>query len=274
MIKLQPKQKLRLAGFGECGSEKCPTPLIRNVASNAKKIHNMKGLIDFRNENLWKSLNKNYNIKIEDSPNEEYSCYSENNDITFYIVNKNLCKDSFTHEMLHAYLRMNDCFIGAGLKNTIWQSKILTAIMSNNLLEHIGNCLDHVKMLPKYLDMGFERKKFILDYDTRKCSSEELTLLKQNYRQGKKVNPNAVDLYIGKLIGILVDPNDSFDYTKELKNLEKLDPLLYAINTRMINFWSEIKIENRQVIDDDYHSVLFEYYDNLKKWISKNKISV
>lgn len=41
----------------------------------------------------------------------------------------------------------------------------------------------------------------------------------------------------------------------------------------MIDFWHEIKIEDRQIVDDDYHSVLFEYYENLKKWISKNKFA-
>jgi hypothetical protein len=36
ILNLQPKQKLRLAEFGEFGSEKCPTPLIRNVGQNKK----------------------------------------------------------------------------------------------------------------------------------------------------------------------------------------------------------------------------------------------
>lgn len=172
----------------------------------------MKELIDSRNEKLWNTLTDKYNISIKDSNNDEYSCYSENDDITFYIVRDNLCKDSFTHEMLHVYLRMNDCFIGAGLKNTIWQSKILTSMLSFDLLEHMGNCLDHIKMLPIYLSMGFEREKFILDYNIHKCSPEELTSLKRNYRQGKKVNPKAVDLYIGKFFAMLADPNDSFNY--------------------------------------------------------------
>lgn len=233
----------------------------------------MKELIDSRNEKLWNTITDKYNISFKDSNNDEYSCYSKNDDITFYIVRDNLCKDSFTHEMLHVYLRMNDCFIGAGLKITICQSKILSSMLSFDLLEHMGNCLDHIKMLPIYLSMGFEREKFILDYNIHKCSPEELTSLKRNYRQGKKVNPKAVDLYIGKYFAMLADPNDSFDYSNQLESLAKIDPLLYQINKRMIDFWHEIKIEDRQIMDDDYHSVLFKYYDNLKKWISKNKFT-
>ena len=232
----------------------------------------MKELIDFRNEKLWSDLNEKYKILFKDSYNGEYSCYSENENIIFYIVNTNLCKASFTHEMLHVYLRMKDCFIGAGLKNTILQSKILSSMLSFELLEHMGNCLDHIKMLPIYLNMGFEKEKFILDYNTHKCSPEELSSIKRNYKIGKKVNSKAVDLYIGKFFAMSADPNESFDYSIQFDVLQKIDPLLFRLNKRMIDFWLEIKIEDRQILDDDYHSVLFEYYDNLKIWISKNKI--
>lgn len=231
----------------------------------------MKELIDLRNEELWNILNAKYNITFKDSDNNEYGCYSKNDEITFYVPPNNLCKDSFTHEMLHAYLRINDCFIGAGLKNTIWQSKILTSMLSLPLLEHMGNCLDHIKMLPIYLHMGFEREKFILDYDIYKFTADEVLSLKRSYRIGKKINPRSVDFYIGKLFAMSADPNDSFDYSNQFESLRKIDPLLYQINKRMIDFWHEIKIEDRQIFDCDYHSVLLEYYENLKKWISKNK---
>jgi hypothetical protein len=233
----------------------------------------MKELIDFRNEKLWTELKEHFNITFEESQNGEYSCYTQNDDVTFYYVKSNLCIDSFTHEMLHVYLRMNDCFIGGGLKNTINQSKILTSILSFELIEHMGNCLDHIKMLPIYLNMGFDREKFILDYHDHKCSNEELKFLKKNYKISKKVNPVAVDLYFGKFFAIKADPNNSFDYSSQLSVLKKIDPLLFQISERMIDFWNEIKIENRQIIDDNYHSVLFEYYENLKKWISKTRFT-
>lgn len=233
----------------------------------------MKGLIDFRNEKLWNDINGKYNVTFKDSTNGEYSCYSENENITFFIVNEDLCKGSFTHEMLHVYLRMKDCFIGAGLKNTIGQSKILTSMLSFELLEHMGNCLDHIKMFPIYLNMGFERENFILDYNSHKCLPEELTSLKRNYRIGTKVNPKAVDLFIGLFFAMSADPNKSFDYSQQLETLRKIDHVLFQINQRMIDLWLEIRIEDRQFIDDDYHSVLFEYYDDFKKWISNNKIA-
>lgn len=230
----------------------------------------MGELIDHRNEKLWNDLNQVFNIVLEESINNEYSCYSENKDITFFIVKENPCKSSFTHEMLHVYLRMKECFIGAGLKHTIWQSKILTSILSENLLEHIGNSLDHIKILPIYLRMGFEREKFIIDYDTNKCTPFELASLKQNYRIGKKVNPEAVDLLIGKFFAIMADPNNSIDYSKQLTSLQKIDPLLFDINQRMVSLWQKVDIEVDNV---DYNSVLNEYYKDFKGWLSKNKLA-
>lgn len=234
----------------------------------------MKELIDTRNEKLWNDLNGKYKIIFKDSISGHYSCYAKDDDVTFYIVNEDLCKASFTHEMLHIYLRMNDCFIGAGLKNTIQQSKILTSIFSTELLEHVGNCLDHIKMLPIYLDMGFEREKFISDYQIHKCPPDVLSLLKRSYKQGNKVNAKAVDLYIGKFFAMSSDPNNSIDYSNQFECLKKIDPLLFQVNKRMIDFWLDIKIENREIIEDDYLSVLFDYYDNFKKWISNNRLIV
>ena len=230
----------------------------------------MKELLDHRNEKMWNDLNEAFNIIVKESTNNEYSCYSENNDITFYVVKENPCKASFTHEMLHVYLRMNECFIGGGLKRTIRQSKILTSILSESLLEHIGNSLDHIKILPIYLRMGFEREKFILDYDIDKCSSFELASLKQNYRIGKKINPEAVDLFIGKYFAIMADPNITFDYSKQLSTLQKIDPLLFEINQSIINSWQKLNVEEDNV---DYNSVLNDYYSNFKKWLSRNKLA-
>lgn len=235
----------------------------------------MKELIDSRNSILWTQLKAKFNITFNESVNGEYSCYSQNEDVMFYIVRDNICKDSFTHEMLHVYLRMNGCFISGGLQNTINKSKILTSMLTYDLIEHMGNCLDHIKMLPNFLNMGFERKKFLLDYEINKCSDEELVSLKRNYKIGNKVNPIAVDFYIGKIFAMMADPNDSFDYSPQLSIFEKIDPLLYGITMRLIDRWIEIKIEDRQIMDDDdYHSVLFEYYENMKEWISKTKIAV
>lgn len=233
----------------------------------------MNELLDYRNQNLWDEIKKNYTVTFENSLSNQYSCFAQNRNVIFYIDKENLCKNSFTHEMLHIYLRSKDCFISGGLNNTIRQNPTLSFIFSSELLDHMGNCLDHINMLPIYLDLGFEREKFIGDYHDHKCTSEELYILKKNYRIDTSINHKAVDFYLGKLIAILADPNIEVDYSEELEELKRIDPILFEANYKMIEHWKEIKIENRQIIDDDYHSVLYEYYQNLEKWILINKLN-
>lgn len=70
-------------------------------------------LVDQRNAKLWQTLNEHFKIDLEPSTNSEYSVYSINDSATFYIVPENLCPDSFTHELLHVYLRFKKIFISA-----------------------------------------------------------------------------------------------------------------------------------------------------------------
>jgi len=230
-------------------------------------------LIDERNENLWNLIQENHKIKFEDSLSNEYACYSQGNNITFYIDRNDLRKDSFTHEMLHVYMRIKEFYFGSSLTNTLAGHKLLSSIISAELIEHIGNCLDHIKMLPIYLEMGFDRKKFILDYDLYKCTNEEISQFKKFYRTGNKINTQVVDPYIGRIISILADPNDKFNYSKDIEKLKKIDPLLFQIIERLINHTKQLKVENRELFDDNYLTVIGNFYENLKKWISYNKIN-
>ncbi|MCK6648733.1 MAG: hypothetical protein L6Q66_03665 [Bacteroidia bacterium] len=224
----------------------------------------LKTLIDSRNEDLWREIEENYTVSFVPSSNSEYSCFAQNESVIFYVVESNLCRDSFTHEMLHIQLRINGCFIGAGVKMMIARSKILTSICSDRLIEHIGNSLDHLKMLPIFLKMGFDRKKFILDFDTHKCSASELNTLKNNYRIGKKIYAKAVDQYLGRFFSIRTDPNIENDYTHQLAQLKKIDPDLYNITEKMVNQWIDSNV-------GDYRIVLEDYYSGLKKWMSNKE---
>ena len=229
-------------------------------------------LIDYRNENLWNQIQESHNIEFEDSANEEYSCYSQGNNIIFYINKNDLRKDSFTHEMLHVYMRMKEFYFGSSLTNQLASNSLLSSLISEELVEHIGNCLDHIKMLPIYLEMGFEREHFLLDYHLYKCTNEEISQFKKFYKIGNKINLNAVDPYIGRIVSILADPNDTFDYSSDLEKLKNIDPLLFQIVERLTNHTKELKVENRAFLDDDYLTVIGNFIENLKRWIAHNKI--
>lgn len=234
----------------------------------------MDELIDFRNQNLWNQIQENYTIEFEYSLNEEYSCYTQAHNVIFFINKNNLSKDSFTHEMLHVYMQIKEFYFGSSLSNFLASSRVLNSIISPALIEHIGNCLDHVLMFPLYLEMDFDREKFIHDYNLYKCTDEEINQFQKFYKKGNRINTQAVDAYIGRLVSILADPNNQFDYSNHIEKLKKIDPLLFRIVERLINHTKELKLENIQLVDDTYITVTCNFYENLKKWITSNKIVV
>lgn len=182
------------------------------------------GLLDSRNSTLYKELEKNYTIKIElVNDTMKYECYSINNNSIIYVPESNICADSFTHELLHVYLRSKGIFIGARLKRKIQSSKKISIIYSEPLLEHIGNCLDHIKILPIYLELGFDRNKFIIDYDMKKCTNLEIEQIKKHWKQGLINNAQVIEFYLEKYFAIKACPNIDFNYGICLQELIQID---------------------------------------------------
>ncbi len=120
-------------------------------------------LLDKRNINLWDSLSKLHKIELADSMEPNYITHFLNEKITIYIQPDNYCPAAFTHELLHIFLKSNKVNIAFDLDNRIAESEKLFYVFSNRLKEHIGNCLEHSKMLPIYLELGYEEQLFISD---------------------------------------------------------------------------------------------------------------
>lgn len=224
------------------------------------------GLIDKRNEKLWNDLNKTHSIDIELSGCSNYACDSFENNSIILIPKDDICIDSFTHELLHILIRQKGLYFGSSLKNLIRGNEILNQILSDNLIEHFGNCIDHIKMLPIYLKLGFNKNKFITDYDVNKCSKADIQQLKDNFKIGRKYYGEAVDFYIGKYIAIKADPKKHINYPKSLNELKKLDSKLYAIIDKCIDDWKKMPLEKENIWDNDYHSISFEFYESLTLW--------
>ncbi|MDD3875569.1 MAG: hypothetical protein PHT69_03050 [Bacteroidales bacterium] len=235
-------------------------------------MYNLNQFIDERNSELWNTLNSEFNIRIEPSKNQEYSCFTQNNDAILYVDENNICKDSFTHELLHIHLKEKEFYLGSSLKLTIAHSRILSRMLSEALIEHIGNCLDHLKMFEIYKNLGFRQEKFLLDFYDYKCTEFEINDLSRNYKIGNKINTNAVDFYIGKLVAILCDPNIENDYQKPLTILKKLDAKLYSIVEKLIEDTKSYNLNNEDIFVS-YRDISNDFYSNLITWMKNNKIA-
>ncbi|MEO6903573.1 MAG: hypothetical protein ABI315_10530 [Bacteroidia bacterium] len=102
---------------------------------------NTDGLIDSRNLKLWNSLRAIHNIEIRKEMRPDYLAFSKAGKTIISVPIGNLDTASFTHELLHIYLRVKEVFIGGGLTISIRESKKLSKIFSENLIDHIGNVL-------------------------------------------------------------------------------------------------------------------------------------
>jgi hypothetical protein len=236
---------------------------------------NTEGLIDHSNIDLWNSLNSIHEIEIRTGSQNGYSTYSIYNKSTIYVPENNFNSSYFTHELLHVLLRAKKVFISGALKQSIQDHQVLSKIFSKKLLEHIGNCLEHIKMLPHFLKLGYNVEYFIEDYSENKFTEEEILKLKALFitnESGKYIyNPSGVRLYIGKYFAIIACPNISIDYSKQLNELNNLDPELFQILKKFSDSWENYDYENDDPITGGYNDFLIEFITRLNEW-TKGKI--
>jgi len=218
-------------------------------------------LVDHRSEKLWQEINAHFTVSIEQTKDGYYGCFTQGNDAIIYIDFQNLCKDSFAHELLHAQMSMNGCYINGCLKMNIDCSPLLSKLLKSELGDHIGNVLQHVRMYDEYLKLGFDKSKFISDYNSHKCTEAEISSLELLYRN---LNYLSLDTHVGKLFAVLCDPNPELDYSTAKVRLSKLEPELYRIANNLVEQWKLTEIDN-------YRPVVTEFIANLEKWIKRKQ---
>lgn len=230
-------------------------------------FRHISSLVDDRNRELWKTLLGKYDISIEPSPNREHSCFIQADQATIYIPDNDADVSAFTHELLHLYLHYKEIYIGANFQLTISSSKMMSRIFVPGLIGHVGNCLEHMKMLPVYRSMNFDERNFLLDYDTHKCTAEELMAIKKYYKSGSHYNCAAVETFIGKFFAMVADANTNFNYSFELTELKKIDGGLYQLLLEFTSDWEKYDIESIESLTS-YRDIVQKFYEGLKKWIT------
>lgn len=226
---------------------------------------------------LWNSLKSVLDIEIRKEKRPDYLAFSKNGKTIISVPFDNIDPASFTHELILIYLRTKDFFISGGLALSIKESEKLSRIFSDDLIDHIVNCLDHIKMLPEFLILGFNEKDFLSDYSVNKLTDEEIFKIKKHYTTTilfKKIyNASAIDFFIGKYFAANTCPNKSYDYQSQLKKIEKIDPELFQILETFLANWKNFDYNDTDPINGSYHILLFGFIENLEKWTEGKTIS-
>ena len=229
--------------------------------------------IDSRNELLWNILSHDYNITIENSADDTFGCFTKSKRAIIFIPYESTCKDSFTHELLHIYLKQKMIFIGEYLARRFQKDEILSEVFSELLIRHIGNCLDHLKMVPKFLSMGFDGTKFLYDYDTPKCSDDDCLLLSIALKRTTSSWKLAADFFLGKYFGMKSCPNNLFNYSKHLEHLQDIDNNLFSILESFWMSWEMFDIENNDPVVLCYEDFCDVFLNDLKEWTLDMKMA-
>ncbi len=228
------------------------------------------GLLDEKNVALWQYLYERYHIEIRRENRSDYLLHSKGGETIIYVPDDRPEPASFTHELLHAALMYNDLYIGSSLILMVEGSDVLSKFYSRKLLEHTANCLEHMKMLPVFIDMGYPAETFTADYDQYKLTNEDLRLIKEHFRSRiffkYYYHTIGIDAFIGKYFAARACPNPGFNYTRQLQQLKKTAPVLYGILDRFTENWIQFDEKSMNPVTNSYRPIVNDFVTELEQW--------
>ena len=224
---------------------------------------NFKQLIDARNSHLWKEMRSVYKIKLKEAGEPGYLTSFDNGKVTIMVDMENLNPHSFTHELLHLYMKPREVNVASDLKSAVNKENILNDIFSDSLLEHMGNCLEHVKMLPLYLASGLRNQLFVRDFHKKVMDKKELWELSKSFYIDGIYSRDAIDKFMGEFFFIKTSNNPEFNYDDYFLGLKNIDSQLYA---SLLKFWEEWLYFELGNAREKYQAMIDRFLGTLKTW--------
>lgn len=222
--------------------------------------------LDHRNQDLWDQVNATFTIAIEHHNESSYGFYKINNQVTMHVPRSQPCQASFSHELLHLWMDLKDVSVSCTLSSTFKTDRLLKLLFKPELGDHLGNCADHYKMLPLYLQMGFEKERFLADYHNHKCSEIELSLIEGWYNNSDFGSRQyATEQYLAKYFAIKACPNPAFNYDAPLLRLNVVDNVLFNI---LESFWDKLRefdMVKSDPVFNSYRSFSYPFTEELKQ---------
>jgi hypothetical protein len=144
--------------------------------------------------------------------------------------------------------------------------------MSKKLLEGLGNWFDHIKMFPKFIELGYPKEKFLYDNDVEKLSINYANRIKRNLVRFGIYNSIVIDQFIGKYFSAKADISSGNDYSESLEILNQADNKLSGMLLKTWNLWLKLDI----LVNDAYslqdYEVVGYFYEELSNWTANKKI--
>jgi hypothetical protein len=127
------------------------------------------------------------------------------------------------------------------LKERFRNEPLLRWSLDENLFEQVGECLEHWKMLPLYLSMGFERVLFCENYYMPCCNEMSMQIIRSGMN---KAVPTKISVhhFVHKYFTMKTCLNPAFDYDDELDELKFINGDLYVILENFATRWNDLEI--------------------------------
>ena len=224
--------------------------------------------MDNRNAALWEEVNhSDLILTIEESDEPNYKCYYRANIATIYVLPSKPDPASFAHELLHVKMFVDGITAGCCLKRTIQEHPVLKDIITLETIDVITNCMDHVKMLPQFLAMGYSNSEFIDDYNSYKMNLTEFIALCRLYIKNQK---HAMDRFLGTYCAMRADSNPKHKYNTYFMLMRRLNKPLFEIVERFWNQWLQYDTEKqREIWEPDYGPIISNFVNELGNYFSK-----
>lgn len=223
-------------------------------------------IIDDRNMSLYNKVTAMINVNVIEYEVAEAMHKHTAGSSTIFMPRTDTTPETFTHELLHAKIAALGYSIYDDIYDLVLSNSKLCQMITTPLVSHIANCLEHLHMHDHYLAMGYDKRKFITDYDLNKCDSEELILIKTHFRVGSIYNAIAIDAYIGRFFSYRCCFNNSHDYTACAATLRTLDVELYLILDNFLSEWQKIDILNSKANMCSHYKIIIKLTNALIKW--------
>ena len=223
-------------------------------------------LVDSRNRDLWDFLKESYRFELEESPEPGFLTYFDGGTVIIEVDVQEISPAAFTHELLHVFLKAKGIELVWDFKRLVEEDPALRELFTTSLRVHIGNCLEHQKMLPLFLARGFAREEFLRDYHRKLVKKSEIKYLLENYYIQGKVPLRSADQFMGSYFAINASANPHFDYSELAGSLQDLDPGLYSAIDNFWREWISFRIGDPK---EKYREMLVEFLSELKAWQRK-----
>ncbi|NQX97590.1 MAG: hypothetical protein HRT73_06880, partial [Flavobacteriales bacterium] len=130
---------------------------------------------------LLTELSKEFEISFNPWDKNYNEVFTQNKKAVINYNIKSINTETLAHELLHIWLKKFNYLSSNHIYLSFVNEGKLSKIFTKYLCDFIGNYMDHYKMYPKYINMGYKPEKFTQEGLQPKCSLLKVKALKLNF---------------------------------------------------------------------------------------------